>query len=136
MQRTPRDQARKYAFDCRDEPLLRVRCGESFEVETWDASTGYFKTPADKADPKLRPGFDRSPPQANPTARRARALTVKASGAATSTAATWRRAIAFAYRFFIQGRCFISATCMRAKATPSSPALPPRPAPPFASISS
>ena len=68
MKRIPRDQARKYAFDWRDEPLLRVQCGESFEVETWDASTGYFKTPADKADPKLRPGFDRTPPQANPIA--------------------------------------------------------------------
>ena len=47
MQRIPRDQARKYAFDWRDEPLLRVRPGETFEIETWDASTGYFKTPED-----------------------------------------------------------------------------------------
>jgi amidase len=66
MQRITRDQARKYAFDWRDEPLLRVRAGESFEVETWDASTGYFKTPEDKAVPGRRPGFDRSPPHANP----------------------------------------------------------------------
>ena len=58
MQRITRDQARKYAFDWRDEPLLRVRPGETFEVETWDASSGYFKTPADKAIPALRPGFD------------------------------------------------------------------------------
>jgi acetamidase/formamidase len=68
MQRITRDEARKYAFDWRDEPLLVVRPGESFEVETWDASTGYFKTPADKADPALRPGFDRIPPLANPIA--------------------------------------------------------------------
>ncbi len=66
MQRITRDQARKYAFDARDEPLLRVRCGESFEIETWDASTGYFKTPEDKAIPGRRPGFDRTPPHANP----------------------------------------------------------------------
>jgi acetamidase/formamidase len=66
MQRITRDQARKYAFDWRDEPLLRVRPGESFEVETWDASTGYFQSPADKAIPALRPGFDRHPPLANP----------------------------------------------------------------------
>jgi acetamidase/formamidase len=66
VQRITRDRARKYAFDWRDEPLLRVRCGESFEIETDDASTGYFKSPADKADPKLRPGFDRQPPLANP----------------------------------------------------------------------
>jgi acetamidase/formamidase len=68
MQRIPRELARKYAFDWEDEPLLRVRPGETFEVETWDASTGYFKSPADKAIPALRPGFDRSPPQANPIA--------------------------------------------------------------------
>jgi acetamidase/formamidase len=66
MQRITRDRARKYAFDWRDEPLLRVRCGESFEIETDDASTGYFKTPEDKAIPAKRPGFDRFPPLANP----------------------------------------------------------------------
>jgi acetamidase/formamidase len=68
MQRIPRELARKFAFDWRDEPLLRVRPGEAFEVETWDASSGYFKSPADKAVPALRPGFDRSPPHANPIA--------------------------------------------------------------------
>jgi acetamidase/formamidase len=66
MQRILRDQARKFAFDWRDTPLLRVRPGESFEIETWDASSGYFKTSADKANPALRPGFDRTPPHANP----------------------------------------------------------------------
>jgi len=66
MQRIPREMARKYAFDWRDEPLLRVRPGESFEIETFDASTGYFKSVDDKAIPGRRPGFDRSPPQANP----------------------------------------------------------------------
>ena len=66
MQRIQRDQARKYAFDWRDEPLLRVRPGEPFEIETYDASTGYFKTPEDQAIPARRPGFDRSPPTANP----------------------------------------------------------------------
>jgi acetamidase/formamidase len=66
VQRILRDQARKYAFDWEDEPLLRVRPGESFEVETFDAGTGYFKSPADKAIPARRPGFDRQPPLANP----------------------------------------------------------------------
>lgn len=66
MQRISREQARKYAFDWRDEPLLRVKPGEAFEIETYDASTGYFKTPEDKAVPGKRPGFDRVPPQANP----------------------------------------------------------------------
>ncbi len=68
MQKILRDQARKYAFDWRDEPLLRVQPGESFEMETWDASTGYFKTAEDKAVPARRAGFDRTPPQANPIA--------------------------------------------------------------------
>src|SRR5689334_18574115 len=45
MQRITREQARKYAFDWKDEPLLRVRQGETFEIETYDASTGYFKSP-------------------------------------------------------------------------------------------
>src|SRR5262245_28586195 len=66
MKRIARDQARKYAFDWRDEPLLRVQPGEPFEIETWDAATGYFKSAADKAIPAKRPGFDRSPPMANP----------------------------------------------------------------------
>ncbi len=66
VQRIGREQARKYAFDWEDEPLIRVRCGETFEVETYDASTGYFKTAQDKAIPARRPGFDRFPPLANP----------------------------------------------------------------------
>jgi len=68
MQRIDREQARKYAFDWRDEPLLEVRPGETFEIETYDASTGYFKTADDLAIPSKRPGFDRSPPLANPIA--------------------------------------------------------------------
>jgi amidase len=68
MQRIPREVARKFAFDWRDEPLLRVRPHETIEVETWDASSGYFKTPADKAVPAKRPGFDRNPPLVNPIA--------------------------------------------------------------------
>ena len=51
MQRITREQARKYAFDWRDEPLLRVKPGENFEIETYDASTGYFRTPEDLAIP-------------------------------------------------------------------------------------
>jgi amidase len=68
MQRILRDLSRKFAFDWRDQPLLRVDPGESFEVETHDASNGYFKTEHDKAIPARRPGFDRVPPLANPIA--------------------------------------------------------------------
>lgn len=66
MQRITRELARKYAFDWEDKPLLTVKPGESFEIETYDASTGYFKSVADKAIPAKRPGFDRYPPLANP----------------------------------------------------------------------
>ncbi|HVU88170.1 MAG TPA: acetamidase/formamidase family protein [Pirellulales bacterium] len=66
MQRIEREQARKYAFNSQDTPLLKVEPGETFEIETYDASTGYFRTPEDKAIPARRPGFDRLPPLANP----------------------------------------------------------------------
>jgi len=65
-QRITREDARKYAFDWDDPPLLFVACGESFEVETYDASTGFFKSAGDKAIPAHRPGFDKHPPLANP----------------------------------------------------------------------
>jgi amidase len=68
MQKITREQARKFAFDWRDEPLLRVAQREAVEVETFDASVGYFRTSADKAVPALRPGFDRDPPLVNPIA--------------------------------------------------------------------
>lgn len=68
MQRIQREQARKYAFDYTDEPLLRVRPGESFVVETYDASTGFFKQVTDLAIPGVRPGSDRTPPLSNPIA--------------------------------------------------------------------
>ena len=68
MKSIVRNQAKKYAFDWRDEPLLQVREKETIAIETWDASTGFFKTPDDKAIPAKRPGFDRSPPMANPIA--------------------------------------------------------------------
>ncbi len=68
MQRISRELARKFAFDWRDEPLLSVEPGETFELETFDASNGYIKTVDDKAIPARRPGFDRVPPMANPMA--------------------------------------------------------------------
>ncbi|UCD82085.1 MAG: acetamidase/formamidase family protein, partial [Desulfobacterales bacterium] len=68
MQKISREQSKKYAFDWKDEPLIRVKRGESFEIETYDASTGYFKSPSDKAVPSRRPGHDRYPPMSNPIA--------------------------------------------------------------------
>ena len=66
MKKIKRNQARKFAFDWRDEPLLRGICNESVEIETWDAGSGFFKSPDDKAIPENRPGFDKHPPLANP----------------------------------------------------------------------
>ncbi len=40
IQRIPRELARKFAFEWRDDILLRVAPGEPFEVETNDASNG------------------------------------------------------------------------------------------------
>ncbi len=68
MQRVSRELARKFAFDWRDDVLLRVAPGEVFEVETFDASNGYITSEHDKAIPARRPGFDRIPPLANPIA--------------------------------------------------------------------
>lgn len=68
MQRVDRDQAIEYAFDARRPPVLTVDAGESFVVETWDASRGYFRSEEDLAIPARRPGFDRHPPLANPVA--------------------------------------------------------------------
>ena len=49
MQKILREDAKKYAFNWHDKPLLRVQPGETFEIETRDASLGFFKNPEDKA---------------------------------------------------------------------------------------
>jgi acetamidase/formamidase len=66
VQRIERESAKRYEFNAAHEPLLRVQPGETFEIETYDASTGYFRSPDDLAIPARRPGFDRHPPTANP----------------------------------------------------------------------
>ena len=40
MQLIPRDNSKKFALDWRDEAQLHVLPGESFEIETWAASSG------------------------------------------------------------------------------------------------
>ena len=66
MQRIVRDQAMKYEFDHRDEPLMRVAQGESFVVETEDAGSGLVRS-ADVA-PHLMdfPTRNFEPPKGNP----------------------------------------------------------------------
>ena len=51
MQRIEREQAHKYAFNHQDTPLLKVEPGETIKIETYDASTGYFRSEDDKAIP-------------------------------------------------------------------------------------
>lgn len=46
------DEVRKYLFDARDEPVLRVEQGESFRIETDDALTGLVQDLSDT--PKVR----------------------------------------------------------------------------------
>ena len=66
MQRITRDEAMKYEFDHRDEPLMRVAQGESFVVETEDAGSGLVRS-ADVA-PHLMdfPTRNFEPPKGNP----------------------------------------------------------------------
>jgi amidase len=46
------DEVRKYLFDARDKPVLRVKQGESFRIETDDALTGLVEDLSD--NPKVR----------------------------------------------------------------------------------
>ena len=47
MQKIQRGNVCKYAFDNRDEPVLRVASGETFQIETDDALTGMIEDDSD-----------------------------------------------------------------------------------------
>lgn len=73
MQTIKIDEVRKYLFDARDKPVLRVRPGESFRIETDDALTGLVQDLSDT--PKVRDPIDdpvskellsATPPRLNP----------------------------------------------------------------------
>ena len=66
MQRITKDQALKYEFDRRDEPLLRVAEGESFVVETYDAQSGSITSPEDAARVAEMPNAKAEPGKGNP----------------------------------------------------------------------
>ncbi|MBI4603865.1 MAG: acetamidase/formamidase family protein [Planctomycetes bacterium] len=68
MKRIPRSQALRYEIDPRLEPVLRVAAGESFEVETEDASSGRIRSAATLPTPEYRPELLHSPPLVNPVA--------------------------------------------------------------------
>ncbi|MSR13568.1 MAG: hypothetical protein EXR86_03190 [Gammaproteobacteria bacterium] len=48
MKKLPRGKVQKYAFDFRDKPCLRVKQGETFQVETDDALSGMIADDSDK----------------------------------------------------------------------------------------
>jgi amidase len=67
------NEVQKYAFDAREEPVLRVALGESFRIETDDALTGLVEDLSDNPkvrdpinDPVSRKLLERSPPMLNP----------------------------------------------------------------------
>ena len=66
MQRITRDQAMVYELDWRHEPVLRVRQGESFVIETEDAGSGLIRSP--DVAPRLQdlPTRKFFPPKGNP----------------------------------------------------------------------
>jgi acetamidase/formamidase len=66
MKKIHKNMAKKYAFDWRDNHVLEIEPGEYFEIETYDASTGYFKSENDTSDPIRRPGYESCPPRFNP----------------------------------------------------------------------
>lgn len=43
MKKIIREDARKFAFDYNDKPLIHVKAGERLEIETWDAGSGFLK---------------------------------------------------------------------------------------------
>ena len=55
-----------YTFDFRHAPLLKVKLGESFVLETEDAASGTYRTPEDAAQLPDPPYRRHNPPKANP----------------------------------------------------------------------
>ena len=51
MQTIPRDESLEYLFDYHVSPKLRVALGESFAMQTWDASAGEVRSEADADRP-------------------------------------------------------------------------------------
>ena len=73
MQTIKMNEVQKYAFDARDEPVLRVKQGETFCIETDDALSGLVEDLSDTPkvrdpinDPRSQELLSRSPPMLNP----------------------------------------------------------------------
>lgn len=68
MKRITREQATACTIDHRLEPLITVRQGESFVLETEDAAAGYFRDDDTLPYPENRPTHAADPPMLNPVA--------------------------------------------------------------------
>jgi len=68
MKRIPRSQALCYELDFRLEPVLHVKEGESFEVETEDAASGRLTSEATPPTLEHRPELKAWPARVNPVA--------------------------------------------------------------------
>ena len=66
MQRITRDRAMNYLFDAKKEPVLRVKQGESFQVETEDAFSGRVRTTSDLQKRHTFPTHQVTPTLSNP----------------------------------------------------------------------
>jgi acetamidase/formamidase len=73
MQTIKLNEVQKYVFDARDEPVLRVKLGETFRIETDDALTGLVEDLSDAPkvrdminDPVSQEILSRTPPTLNP----------------------------------------------------------------------
>ena len=73
MQKIQRGEVTRYAFDNRDEPVLRVQAGEVFQVETEDALSGLIEDDSDNPvvhqfvdDPHVAALAVAYPPKYNP----------------------------------------------------------------------
>ncbi len=68
LQRIPRAKAMEFLFDNDLPPILRVKPGESFEVETEDALAGFIRSKDRLPIPEHVPNLLISPPELNPVA--------------------------------------------------------------------
>jgi acetamidase/formamidase len=66
MKRISREDANRFLFDHRDEPVLRVSPGEKFVIETEDALCGEIRSPDVLPTVENRPSWRRTPPEVNP----------------------------------------------------------------------
>src|SRR5258708_32378909 len=67
MKRVERDPEKfRYVFSNKFSPVLEVKPGEEFTLETEDAFGGEIKKPTDLPVAQLLPGLHRMPPYLNP----------------------------------------------------------------------